>query len=112
MLGVFPLFDHLLFQCSNRALESLILMNQTLRDMVGLDVLVRSMVQGLGQGLGQDLVQEVGGSTLGVEVGVLIVLMYRGQIGLAREVLVVQRVRLLFLEVSGVSEGWLVVCLE
>src|SRR5437764_13724064 len=101
MLGVFPLFNHLLFQCSNRALESSILMNRTLRDVTELDVIVHSMVQGLGQ----DLVQEVVASTLVVEVVVLVVLMCQSQIHLARKVLVGQKVRLLFLEASEVSEG-------
>src|SRR5947199_3256105 len=101
MLEVFPLFDHLLFQCSNWALESLILMSRTLRDVTELDVTVHSMVQDLGQ----DLVQEVVVSTLVVEVVVLMVLMCRSQCHLARKVLVVQKVRLLFLEASEVSEG-------
>src|SRR5437763_14382718 len=101
MLGAFPLFDHLLSQCSNWVLESSILMSQTLRDVTELDV----MVQGLGQDLGQDLVQEVVVLTLVVEVVVLMVLMCRSQIRLAQKVLVGQKVRLLFLEASEVSEG-------
>src|SRR5436305_1225611 len=101
MLGVSQLFDHLLFQCSNRASESSILMSQTLWDVTELDV----MVQGLGQDLGQDLVQEVVVSTLVVEVVVLMVLMYRSQSHLAQKVLVVQKVHLLFREASEVSEG-------
>ena len=63
--------------------------------------MVRSMVQDLGQ----DLVQEVVASTLAVEVVVLMVLMCRSQSRLARKVLVVQKVRLLFQEASEVSEG-------
>ena len=57
------------------------------------------------QGLGQDLVQVVVALTLVVEVVVLMVLMYRSQSHLARKVLVVQKVQLLFLEASEVSEG-------
>jgi len=57
------------------------------------------------QGLGQVLVQVVVASTLVVEVGVLMVLMCRSQSHLAWKVLVVQKVRLLFLEASEVSEG-------
>src|SRR2546429_9569082 len=101
MLGVSQLFDHLLFQCSNRVLESSILMSRTLRDVTELDMIV----QGLDQDLGQDLVQEVVVSTLVIEVVILMVLMYRSQSCLARKVLVVQKVRLLFLEASEVSEG-------
>ena len=97
MLGVFLLFDHLLSQYNNQVSESSILMNRTLLDVMELDVMV--------QGLGQDLVRVVVVSTLVVEVGVLMVLMCRSQIRLARKVLVVQKVRLLFLEASEVSEG-------
>src|SRR5437016_3762196 len=101
MLGVFPLFDHLLSQYSNQVSESLVLMSRTLWDVTGLDVMVHSMVQGLGQGLIQGAVA----STLVVEVVVLMVLMYRSQSHLARKVLVVQKVHLLFREASEVSEG-------
>ena len=101
MLGAFPLFDHLLFQCSNWVLESSILMSQILLDVMELDVIVHSIVQDLGQ----DLVQEVVVSTLVVEVVVLMVLMYWSQSRLAQKVLVVQKIHLLFLEASEVSEG-------
>ena len=97
MLGVFPLSDHLLSRYSNQASEASILMNQTLLDVMELDVMV--------QGLGQVLVQVVVASTLVVEVGVLMVLMCRSQSHLARKVLVVQKVRLLFQEASEISEG-------
>src|SRR5205814_2717562 len=97
MLGVFPLFDHLLSQYNNQVSESLILMNRTLLDVMELDVMV--------QGLGQDLVQAVAASTLAVEVVVLMVLMCRSQSRLAWKVLVVQKVRWLFLEASEISEG-------
>src|SRR2546421_9642859 len=97
MLGAFPLSDHLLFQYSNQASEFSILMNRILLDVMELDVMV--------QGLGQDLIQVVVASTLVVEVVVLMVLMCRSQSCLARKVLVVQKVRLLFLEASEVSEG-------
>ena len=76
-------------------------MSRTLRDVMELDVMVHLMVQDLGQ----DLVQVVVASTLVVEVVVLMVLMCRSQIRLARKVLVVQKVRLLFREASEVSEG-------
>src|SRR5947207_112278 len=97
MLGVFPLSDHLLFRYSNQVSESLTLMNRTLLDVTELDMTV--------QDLGQDLVPVVVASTLVVEVVVLMVLMYQSQSRLARKVLVVQKVRLLFLEASEVSEG-------
>src|SRR2546421_12886878 len=97
MLGVFPLSDHLLSQYNNQASESLILMNRTLLDVMELNVMV--------QGLGQDLVPVVVASTLVVEVVVLMVLMCRSQSRLARKILVVQKVRLLILEASEVSEG-------
>src|SRR5436189_611260 len=97
MLGVFPLFDHLLSQYNNQVSESSILMNRTLLDVMELDVMV--------QDLGQDLVQAVVASTLVVEVVILMVLMCQSQSRLARKVLVVQKVRLLFLEASEVSEG-------
>src|SRR5947207_10834007 len=97
MLGVFPLSGHLLSQYSNQVSEALILMNWTLLDVMELDAIV--------QGLGQDLVPVVVASTLVVEVVVLIVLMCRSQNRLARKVLVAQKVRLLFLEASEVSEG-------
>src|SRR5947208_15832821 len=96
MLGVFPLFDHLLSQYNNQVSEALILMNRTLLDVMELDVMV--------QGLGQDLVPVVVASTLVVKVVVLMVLMCRSQNHLARKILVVQKVRLLFLEASEVSE--------
>jgi len=76
-------------------------MDRTLLDVMELDVMVHLMVQDLGQ----DLVQEVVASTLVVEVVALMVLMSRSQIRLARKVLVVQKVRLLFQETSEVSEG-------
>src|SRR5204862_6818142 len=95
---VFLLSDHLLSQYNNQVSESLTLMDRTLVDVTELDVMVRSMVQDLGQ----DLVQEVVGPTLVVEV---VVLMCQSQIRLARKVLVVQKVRLLFPEASEVSEG-------
>src|SRR2546429_8032650 len=98
---VFLLSDHLLSQYNNQVSESLTLMDQTLVDVTELDVMIRSMVQDLGQ----DLVQGVVVSTLVVEVVVLMVLMCRSQSCLARKVLVVQKVRLLFLEASEVSEG-------
>src|SRR5947199_10259217 len=101
MLEVFPLSNHLLSQYSNQASESLTLMNRTLVDVTELDVMVRSMVQDLGQ----DLVQEVVGSTLVVEVVVLMVLMCQSQSRLTQKVLVAQKVRWLFLEASEVSEG-------
>ena len=66
-----------------------------------LDVMVHLMIQDLGQ----VLVQVVVVSTLVVEVVVLMVLMCRSQSRLARKVLVVQKVRLLFQETSEVSEG-------
>ena len=97
MLGVFPLSDHLLSRYSNQASEALILMNRTLLDMMELDAMV--------QGLGQDLVQVVVALTLVVEGVVLMILMYRSQSHLARKVLVVQKVHLLFWEASEVSEG-------
>src|SRR5436305_6024340 len=97
MLGVFPLSDHLLSRYSNQASEALILMNRTLLDMMELDTMV--------QGLGQDLVPVVAVSTLVVEVVVLMVLICRSQIHLAQKVLVIQKVRLLVLEASEVSEG-------
>src|SRR2546421_3116622 len=97
MLGVFPLFDHLLSQYNNQVSEASILMNRTLLVVMELGVMV--------QGLGQDLVQVVVASTLVVEVGVLMVLMCRSQSRLARKVLVVQKVRLLFQEASEISEG-------
>src|SRR5205814_7871949 len=97
MLGVFPSSDHLLSRYSNQVSEALILMNRTLLDVMELDVMV--------QGLGQDLVPVVMVSTLVVEVVVLMVLMCQSQIHLAQKVLVVQKVHLLFLEASEVSEG-------
>src|SRR5205814_146132 len=97
MLGVFPLSDHLLSQYNNQVSESSTLMNRTLLDVMELDVIV--------QGLGQDLIQAVVASTLVVEVVVLMVLMCRSQNRLARKVLVVQKVRWLFLEASEISEG-------
>ena len=97
MRVIFMLFDHLLSQYSNQVSESLILMNRTLLDVMELDVKV--------QGLGQDLVPVVVASTLVVEVVVLMVLMCQSQSHLARKVLVVQKVRLFFLEASEVSEG-------
>src|SRR5947207_11130229 len=97
MLGVFPLSDHLLSRYSNQASEALILMNRTLLDVMELNAMI--------QGLGQDLVPVVVVSTLVVEVVVLMILMCQSQIRLARRVLVVQKVRLLFLEASEVSEG-------
>ena len=63
-----------------------------------LDVMVHLMVQDLGQ----VLVQAVVVSTLVVEA---VVLMCRSQSRLAWKVLVVQKVRWLFLEASEVSEG-------
>ena len=66
-----------------------------------LDVMVHLMIQDLGQ----VLVQAVVVSTLVVEVVVLMVLMCRSQSHLARKVLVVQKVRWLFLEASEISEG-------
>jgi len=72
-----------------------------LLDVSELDVMVHLMVQDLGQ----VLVQAVVVSTLVVEVVVLMVLMCRSQSRLARKVLVVQKVHLLFLEASEVSEG-------
>src|SRR5207248_536201 len=101
MLGVFTLSDYLLSQYSNQTSESSILMSWTLLDVMGLNVIVCSIVQNLGQ----DLVPVVVASTLVVEVGVLIVLIYQSQNHLAQKVLVVQKVRLLFLEASEVSEG-------
>ena len=95
---VFLLSDHLLSQYNNQVSESLTLMDRTLMDVTELDVMVHSMVQDLGQ----DLVQEVVGPTLVVEV---VVLMCQSQIRLARKVLVVQKVRWLFLEASEISEG-------
>src|SRR5216110_1262773 len=97
MLGVFPLSDHLLFRYSNQVSEFSILMSRTLLDVMEWDVIV--------QGLGQDLVPVVVVLTLVVEVVVLMVLMCRSQNHLARKVLVVQKVRLLFLEASEISEG-------
>src|SRR5436305_14272237 len=97
MLGVFPLFDHLPSQYNNQASEASILMNRTLLEVVELDMMV--------QGLGQDLVPGVVVLTLVVKVVVLIVLMCQSQSHLARKVLVVQKVHLLFLEASEVSEG-------
>src|SRR2546421_9896803 len=97
MLGVFLLSGHLLSRYSNQVSEALILMNRTLLDVMELDVMV--------QGLGQDLVPLVVVSTLVVEVVVLMVLMCQSQIRLARKILVVQKVRLLVLEASEVSEG-------
>src|SRR5436305_3726839 len=96
MLGVFPLSDHLLSRYSNQASEASILMNWTLLDVMELDVMV--------QGLGQDLVPVVVALTLVVEVVVLMVLKCQSQIRLARKVLVVQKVCLLFLEASEISE--------
>ena len=98
---IFLLSDHLLSQNNNQVSESLTLMDGTLVDVTELDVMARSMVQDLGQ----DLVQEVVASTLVVEGLVLMVLVYRSQSHLARKVLVDQKVRLLFLEASEVSEG-------
>src|SRR2546421_6358135 len=96
MLGVFSLSDHLLSRYSNQASEASILMNRTLLDVMELVVIV--------QGLSQDLVPGVVVLTLVIEVVVLMVLMYQSQIRLAQKVLVVQKVRLVFLEASGVSE--------
>src|SRR5436305_7976845 len=101
MLGVFPLSDHLLSRYSNQASESSILMNWTLLDVVELDVIIHSIVQVLGQGLGPVVVV----LTSVVEVVALMVLMCLSQIHLARKVLVVQKVHLLFLEASEISEG-------
>src|SRR5438045_1434007 len=98
MLGAFPLSDHLLSQYSNQVSESLTLMDRTLLDVMELDVMVHLMVQDLGQ----VLVQAMMVSTLVVEVVVLIVLMCRSQSRLARKVLVVQKVHLLFQEASEV----------
>ena len=97
MHAIFLLFDHLLSQYSNQVLESLTLINWTLLDMMELDVMV--------QGLGQDLVPVVVVSTLVIEGVILMVLMYQSQSHLTRKVLVVQKVQLLFLEASEVSEG-------
>src|SRR5947199_2698193 len=97
MLVVFPLSDYLPSQYNNQASEASILMNRILLYVMELDVIV--------QGLGQDLVPGVVVSTLVVEVVVLMVLMCRSQSRLARKVLVVQKVHLLFLEASEVSEG-------
>ena len=96
MLEVFSLSDHLLSQYNNQVLEASIWMNWTLLDVMELDAMV--------QGLGQDLVPVVVVSTLVVEVVVLMVLMCQSQNCLAQKVLVVQKVRLLFLEASEVSE--------
>ena len=76
-------------------------MNRTLLVVMELGVMVHLMVQDLGQ----VLVQAVVVSTLVVEVVVLMVLMCRSQSRLAQKVLVVQKVHLLFLEASEVSEG-------
>ena len=57
------------------------------------------------QSLGQDPVPVVVVSTLVVEVVVLMALMCQSQSRLTRKVLVVQKVRLLFLEASEVFEG-------
>src|SRR6266480_1621867 len=97
MLGVFPLFDHLLSQYNNQVSEFSILINRTLLDVMELDTIVQS--------LGQDLVQVVVVLTLVIEVVVWMVLMCQSQIRLAQKVLVVQKVHLLFLEASEVSEG-------
>src|SRR5436305_3705808 len=97
---IFLLFDHLLSQYSNQVSESLTLIDQTLLDVIELDVIIHSMIQDLNQ----DLIQEVVVSTLMVEMVVLIVLMCQSQIHLTRKVLVVQKVHLLFLEASEVSE--------
>ena len=105
MRVIFLLFDYLLFQYSNQVSESLTLMDQTLLDVMELDVMVHLMVQDLGQDLVQDLVQVMVVLTLVVFVMVLIVLMYWSQIHLAWKVLMVQKVHLLFLEASEVSEG-------
>src|SRR5436305_5200877 len=101
MRVIFLLFDPLLSQYSNQASKSLTLMDRTLLDVTELDAMVRSMIQDLGQ----DLVREVVMSTLVVEMVIWMVLMCQSQSHLARKVLVVQKVRLLFLEASEVSEG-------
>ena len=72
-------------------------MNRTLLDVMELDVMV--------QGLGQDLVPVVVASTLVVEVVVLMVLMCQSQIHLAQKVLVIQKIYLLFLKASEISES-------
>ena len=98
---VFLLSDHLLSQYNNQASESLTLIDQTLLDVMELDVIVHLIVQVLDQ----DLIPVVVVSTLVVEVVVLIVLMCLSQIHLTQKVLMVQKVHLLFLEASEVSEG-------
>ena len=97
MRVIFLLFDHLLSQYSNQASESLTLMDQTLLDVMELDVVVHLMVQ--------DLVPVVVVLTLVIKVVVLMVLKCQSQIHLAQKVLVIQKVHLLFLEASEVSEG-------
>src|SRR5437773_2383727 len=97
MLGAFQLFDHLLSQYNNQVSEFSILMNRTLWDVTGLDMMV--------QDLGQDLVPVVVASTLVIEGVILMVLRYQNQSRLAQKVLVVQKVHLLFREASEVSEG-------
>ena len=101
MRVIFLLFDLLLFQYNNQASKSLTLMNQILWDVMGLDMIIHSMIQSLGQ----DLVSVVIVLTLVVEVVALMVLMCQSQTHLAQKVLMVQKVHLLFLEASEVSEG-------
>src|SRR5207248_8403795 len=101
MRVIFLLFDLLLSQYSNQASESLTLIDRTLLVVTELDMMVHSMIQDLGQ----DLVREVVVLTLVVEVVVWMVLICRSQSHLARKIRVVQKVRLLFLEASEVSEG-------
>ena len=95
------MFDPLLSQYSNQASESLNLIDQTLLDRTELDVIVYLMIQVLDQ----DLVPVVVVSTLVIEVVVLMVLMCQSQIHLARKILAVQKVYLLFLEAFEVSES-------
>ena len=70
--------------------------------MVELDVMVHLMIQVLGQDLVQEVVVMM---ILVIKVVALMVLVYQSQIHLARKVLVVQKVHLLFLEASEISEG-------
>ena len=69
--------------------------------MVELDVMVHLMIQILGQDLVQEVVVMM---ILVIKVVALMVLVCQSQIHLARKVLVVQKVHLLFLEASEISE--------
>ena len=98
---IFLLFDHLFSQYSNQVSKSLTLMDQILLDVMELNTIVYLIVQVLDQ----DLILVIVVLTLVIEVVVLIVLICQSQSRLAWKILVVQKVHLLFLKASEVSES-------